>query len=58
LSEGAQRDELRFFVVPGLTWDRIEYWFFNGADSAWRNLTEYYFEAFVRVWEARRPRAV
>lgn len=23
----------------GLACQRIEYWFFDGADSAWRNLT-------------------
>jgi hypothetical protein len=54
LADGAQHDELRFFVVPGLACERIEYWFFDGADSAWQNLTGFYFDAFVAVWEAWR----
>ena len=54
LSDGAQYDELRFFVVPGLACERIEYWFFDDPDSAWRNLSEYYFDAFLPLWDAWR----
>jgi hypothetical protein len=58
LSDGAQHDELRFFVIPGLACERIEYWFFDGPDSAWRNLTEYYFDAFLPLWDAWRAHRV
>ena len=54
LSDGAQHDELRFSVVPVPVCDRIEYWFFNGPDSAWRNLTEYHFDAFRAIWDVWR----